>query len=96
MPAGDLEVFVTTELTARLHKMRSEAKTLLGPRYQAHMRMLGEVLKRIAEREHIDLETAALRECIVRDLHGRAMIFMISAAAELLEPSKQPKPEKQI
>lgn len=85
---------MTTELTARLQQMRSEAKKLLGPRYQGHMKMLGDVLNRAAERENTDTMNAAVRMCKSRDLTGRAMIFTMAAAVELLEPSKQQ--EKQI
>lgn len=76
------------QMAAQLYDMRDKAKRLLGDKYKAQMADLGRILSMTAERDRKSVLAVATEVCKKRELVGMDLLLVMSAAVELMEPSK--------
>lgn len=75
-------------MTAKLYEMRDSAKSLLGDKYKDHMAMNGKILQETATRDKKTPLEIAIKVCTKPGITAMEVIFIMSAAVELLEPSE--------
>ena len=75
------------KITAQFYAARDSAKVLLGNRYEIRMKQYGAIIQTVAKDYHLDTVAATLK--IAKDCHmeGGALMLLLAAAAEILEPS---------
>ena len=76
------------KLTAKLYEMRDSAKMLLGDKYAEHMRLNGKILQDTATRDNKSPLEIAIKVCSKPGITAMEVIFIMSSAVELMEPSK--------
>lgn len=76
------------QMAAQLYDMRDKAKRLLGDKYKTQMANLGRILSMTAERDRKSVLAVATEVCKKRELGGMDVLLVMSAAVELMEPSK--------
>jgi hypothetical protein len=83
------------ELTAKIYEMRRAARILMGDKYAATMAELGETIKIVQQKKKLSGPIEAAADiCQNANLEPTEIILMMSALAELLEPTVQPSPQE--
>jgi hypothetical protein len=87
----DVEAPMTSEstikLAARLYQMRDAAKTLLRDKYNVKMAALGQIISESAAKQKRSPLLVANDMAQKGRLTGVALLLIMAAAVELLEPS---------
>lgn len=76
------------QMAAQLYDMRDKAKRLLGDKYKAKMGELGKILDATAQRDKKSVLAVATEVCKKREMIGMDLLLIMSAAVELMEPTK--------
>lgn len=79
-------------INAKLYEVRDAARKVLGDSYRARMAEGGKMLSEIAEAKKCSVLDVALNvsQSAARKGDMNAVTFILAAAVELLEPSKEP------
>lgn len=78
---------------AELYKMRDSAKAVLGADYMPTMRQTGKAIKGVAAELKCSDLAAAIRMTKEAGVDGFAVIMILAALVELVEPSQTPNAE---
>ncbi len=80
----------TIQMAAKLYLMRDQAKAALGDRYAERMAEGGRLLSAIAEKRGCGVLEVAINvsKAAMRKGDDTAVVFILAAAVELLEPSE--------
>jgi len=83
-------------LAAKLYEMRDTAKRFLGDRYAGHMADLRKMIEQVQSVLHIEEPLAAATKlCTANSLDGVAVIYVMAAAVEMIEPTQDPATAEQ-
>lgn len=77
------------KITAQFYAARDAAKALLEDRYELRTKQYGAIIQGVSKDYRLDTVAATLK--IAQDCHmeGGALMLLLAAAAEILEPSAQ-------
>lgn len=73
-------------MAARLYEMRETAQRLLGARYAAKMKELGDAMTKVAEKTDRTVLSIAIEAA--KDADAITQCYLLAAAVELAEPTK--------
>lgn len=76
-------------LCARLYEMRDAARRLLGARYHERMAEYRVPIEQVQSQLECDPLTAATKFCVGSEARGIDVIYLMTAALEMIEPSEK-------